>query len=426
MKKVKGFQFIVIMVCILAIVVFSGCGLNNTPDGSQKPTPTVTPEPTHDNDITPIPDDKDEVIRVSTPKELLEAIAPGAKIFVEPGYYNLSEYIEGVWEEEGIFWNAAHPYVQLYECHDGVEVIIQNADNLSIVGDVERVADTEIVVEPRYAAIFTFINCNQIDLSFLTMGHTETGECEGNVLDFYDCQNITMSAMDLYGCGVYGIGAYAGTGEMSVYSSTIRECEFGPFDIQGVIGKFAFENCSLVDSNGSGYFEKTDECELYFKECIMGQNESNGWYFREDIVTEDCIWSEITEYPDYEESFVEFDLENMEQISVTERFLHDTNWDGYSVVDMQSGNTTYLPTEDMEHAFMSLDAYGMGRMEYFGESVESSWKCEVDNSVRFETADGWYMYAEFYASYGDVENGIWMMLKKDNDIIWLYQCDSFG
>ena len=143
-------------------------------------------------------------------------------------------------------------------------------------------------------------------------------------------------------------------------------------------------------------------------------------------MTEDCIWSEITEYPDYEESFVEFDLENMEQISVTERFLHDTNWDGYSVVDMQSGNTTYLPTEDMEHAFMSLDAYGMGRMEYFGESVESSWKCEVDNSVTFETADGWYMYAEFYASYGDVENGIWMMLKKDNDIIWLYQCDSFG
>ena len=40
---------------------------------------------------------KTDFTHVSTTEELLEAIRPGAQILVEPGYYNLSEYIENVW-----------------------------------------------------------------------------------------------------------------------------------------------------------------------------------------------------------------------------------------------------------------------------------------------------------------------------------------
>jgi len=236
---------------------------------------------------------------INSTEEFIEAIAPDSYIFVNPGYYNLSDYIEKIWIQEGETWNQDHQYVQIRECFDGVELIIQNVHNLSICGDVESLPDTEIVVEPRYAEVLCFENCSQIDMSFLTMGHTDMGDCEGNVLSFYNCHDINLSAMDIYGCGVYGIGAYEGTGNMYVYSSILRDCCNGPFEIMDGNGRFEFWNCYFTGSLGGGLYVATEESNLAFYECIFGERESNIWYFRDDVHEENCIWSEITEYPDY-------------------------------------------------------------------------------------------------------------------------------
>ena len=101
---------------------------------------------------------KTEFTHVGTTEELLEAIRPGARIFVEPGYYNLSEYIENVWEQEGMKWNDSHPYVKLEECYDGVEIVVENVDDLKIKGYEKNPWNTELVADPRYAAIFILIN----------------------------------------------------------------------------------------------------------------------------------------------------------------------------------------------------------------------------------------------------------------------------
>ena len=230
---------------------------------------------------------------------LLDAIAPGVRIVVAPGYYNLSDYVEDTWAQEGESWNDAHTYVRLQEAYDGVEVVIQNADNLSIVGESDNAADTEIVTDPRYATVLLFHNCQNLYLSSMTIGHTELGDCMGDVLYFEHCPNTMISNMDLYGCGMYGISAFGYVGEFLICDTTIRDCSYGSIYFFQCEGDVIFQNCTLTGSLGGGYYEPGDPSTLSFYSCTFGTNETNCWYFYDNILTQDCVWSEITMYPDY-------------------------------------------------------------------------------------------------------------------------------
>ncbi len=240
-----------------------------------------------------------KTVSVSSVEELFNAVSPNTDIVIKKGYYNMSSFISEVWETQGESWNNSHDYVKLRECFDGAEVVITDVSNLYITGETDNFADTEIVVTPRYAAALNFENCRDISLSGITMGHTETGDCSGNVLNFSECQNINLKSMDLYGCGVYGIGANKGTGNIYVSNSTIRDCSNGPMNVADAEGAFEFTNCTLTDSDGFGYFEKTDNCTLRFTDCTFGYWETSCFMFLEGVTTENCTWSEDYIYPEY-------------------------------------------------------------------------------------------------------------------------------
>ncbi|MBQ6207857.1 MAG: hypothetical protein IJK52_12355, partial [Oscillospiraceae bacterium] len=142
---------------------------------------------------------------VSNMEELLEAIKPGAEIVLAPGYYNLTDCVNEFWlEDEAQAFNAHHDYVQIRDCYDGAEVVIQDAEGVSISGG-GATADTEIVIEPRYGTVLTFQYCDNMKLSNLTLGHTDTGECSGSVLTVSASKNAELRNLDLYGCGVIGL-----------------------------------------------------------------------------------------------------------------------------------------------------------------------------------------------------------------------------
>jgi len=334
----------------------------------------------------------------------------------------MSEYLEEVSMRKDYDWDAEHPYVTLEYCYDGVEVVIKNTDDLTIMGDAESLADTEIVVEPRYAAVLTFYNCCNLNLSFLTMGHTETGECSGNVLNFYGCKNITLSAMDLYGCGVYAIETAKGTGDLYVYGSTLRDCSEGSLFITEALGEFEFHDCSFTGSYSGGYYENSADCELYFYNCIFGEEETNTWCFWKDIHTIDCIWSEVTEYPDYEYEPV-FDIENMQEIDCNEYFLEDSWWIGYAIVNPESGEMTYLPYETEDETLINvqieLNEDGTGQVVYGDMIYEVTWGCE-DNIACLQTTEGFNMYMTRYELVEDEIHHFWMLLEMNNELIWLY------
>ena len=367
---------------------------------------------------------EDGVVRVASAGELLEAIAPGVKIELESGYYNLSEYLNKVWAAEGTNWNDTHPYVRLEECFDGIEVWVIGVDGLSLSGAGESAADTEVVVDPRYATVLSFENCSDIKVSDLTAGHTELGECSGNVLDFYGCGNVELENLDLYGCGMSGIGCYENTSNVYVSDSVIRDCSDGPLAIYGCAGEFEFRNCQLTGSEGYGWYDESLDSQLSFYNCTFGDNETSYFMFLESVWTEDCIWSDNYIYPDvgpgYEEEII-FNEEALEAIEVDRAFVEGSFWTGYLTVSPESGELAQLPYEDGDgnYVYVSIGLYedGTGWYDTGYEYGDISWDCEGTDRVWFrnEAGDTYYMvpYADQYR--------IWMLVDLQDTMVWAYR-----
>lgn len=430
MRRKHGLSaYIILLLVVLLLSALAGCGGSG---GNSSGTDTPTQSDTGNGETPPQEDSGDEVQHDPTPpegdtvtvgsvEELLEAIGPHTGILLKPGYYNMSEYIEYVWAKEGESWNERHPYVQLRDCYDGVEVVIRRVDGLSICGDNENL--TEIVVEPRYAQVLNFEECHNLTLSGLTMGHTETGACSGDVLDFYNCRNINLSAMDIYGCGVYGIACYDGTGEMYVYSSTIRDCADGALNILNGNGRFEFHNCGLTGSSGYDRYEPTPYSELAFYECVFGDNETSYYMFLEDIYTEDCVWSENYTYPEYGyDDWAVFDPDTMESVDVDEAFLSETFWYGYAMVNPESGETVMIPYEESDgtyiHVSLELNAGGASYFETANEYSDGTWSYDrKDSLICITLEDGRNYYASAWTMGG--ESYIWLLLELEECMVWL-------
>lgn len=368
-------------------------------------------------------------VYVESAEELLEAIEPGASIILGAGDYNLSEYMEKVWAQEGEAWNQAHPYAQLRETVDGVELVIQDVEDLVLTGGTENAEDTLVVTDPRYGTVMNFEFCRNLYLENLTMGHTERGDCEGNVLNFFNCETINLSGMDLYGCGVYGIGA-RDSYNLLVYDSVIGDCSYGPFDISECYGNLIFRNCTMVNSEGYPYYMDMGETLLAFYDCVFGENETQYIYFLEEAWKENCTFQDIEEYPEYgydveADPEMSFDPEIMDMIYIDEEAVGFTEWSGYQEVNPESGAAFYFPytdpyTDQMVDLSLSINEDGSGWLEYGEELWDFTWYCSDDCTVCFVLEDGWNLYGNIFVN-PNVENSTWwMMLQMGERILWLY------
>ena len=201
-------------------------------------------------------------------ESILQCIEDDGNVSIPAGYYNLSDFLNYVNVSD---WNSSHQHVLVEEVFDGYQITISDMDEVSISGDSNFRNEIEIVTDPRYADVFNFVNCTNISIANMTLGHTELGSCAGDVLEFSDCSKAYISNMDMYGCGVYGISAYS-CGDFEVYDCFIHDCEYGFADITDTKGKFVFEQCALYNSDGSiSLYEIEDE--ISFKDCAFGIKE---------------------------------------------------------------------------------------------------------------------------------------------------------
>ena len=181
-------------------------------------------------DGTPAEDGRTTEFHVSTVDEFLSAIGPDATIYIDAEYLDLST--------AGSYGGYGSQYYYWEPQSDGPSLVITGVSNLRIVGQGKE--KTEIVAIPRYADVLRFVSGENISLEGFTAGHTETGECAGDVLSFENVTNLTIRDCGLYGCGVWGIRANL-CYNMEVSGTEIYSCSSGAFVM------FQCENVTMTD-----------------------------------------------------------------------------------------------------------------------------------------------------------------------------------
>ena len=211
--------------------------------------------------------DGQEYIRVTNAKEFVRAIGSGNSILVAKNTtINLTPLLDNrawwennfnnfKWQPDVIRDAPTREEISSEEVFDGRQLTISKYKQMLIRGE----GNSKIVVEPRYAFVLNFVNCEQIEIRNLTIGHTEGGNCAGGVVGVNGGWRISVEYCDLYGCGTYGV-QLENTRDFSLYHSKIRDCTYGIMTLRNV--EFAkFETCdffhnienafTLVESRGS-------------------------------------------------------------------------------------------------------------------------------------------------------------------------------
>ena len=180
----------------------------------------------------------DNVVRVSTVDEFLNAIAPDRVIELKPGTYDLSTAAS--------YRNSStNPFIAWNEVYDdGAELEIRGVQNLTIRGAGKD--GTIIAAVPRYANVIKFSNCQDVTVEALTAGHTtEPGWCMGGVLRFEGCDRAAVNACGLYGCGILGVWAN-GCNDLTIKDCDIYECSYGAVDVDRC-RNVRVEGCDIHD-----------------------------------------------------------------------------------------------------------------------------------------------------------------------------------
>ena len=369
-------------------------------------------------------------LSVHSAEELIEAIQPNTLIHIildEP--MDLTAYLREVWESEGEAWNDAHSYVQIEDCYDGLELVIRDIDGLSLVGSFGKDRSGHIYVEPRYADVFRFENCSHVSLRGLTLGHTETGECFGNVLSFASCYSILLDNLDVYGCGYFGLAFLNGCRDAYMNRCLIRDCSAGPVYIENSSGSFSFMNCELTGSAGGGGYWGPDDLEVYFFRCRFGLKESEALLYHDDIRTEFCEWDpDASWYPDYEWNESEMDPTKAKVVPFDEDVLMNTYWIGWQYTDTNTEITRYLPFEDANgnttQFCLTFSEDGTGLLEgYSWKDISFTWDCDSDYTALLDL-DGLENQGSVslhFQQFDDDEGSVmWLMLYLDGIQIWFF------
>ena len=213
-------------------------------------------------------------VYVSTTEEFINAIDHGTAILMEPGVYNLTEYLEnnyvpGYWGDDSL-WQPTGALVDFRL--DGPELVVCNINDL-VIRSVDPDAPAEIVCEPRYADVLTFFNCDNLQLIDLVMGHTpEQGTCEGDVLMLKHCINATLQELDLYGCGAYALIA-EDCGNIYTFLGKMHDCSYGIACLTDV-GSAEFDNVAFCDCRQYTMFELFDSAAAFY-DCSFERLEGN-------------------------------------------------------------------------------------------------------------------------------------------------------
>ncbi|MBR6345232.1 MAG: right-handed parallel beta-helix repeat-containing protein, partial [Lachnospiraceae bacterium] len=293
---------------------------------------------TFDDSITDDPTDV-TYLDVDNLEDFLDSIYPYTYVTLASGTYVLSDYINSIDVDEV---NDTHDYVNIEEVFDGYEVLISDVPGLTISGGTDDPLDTEIQTDPRYADVLAFINCSDVSVYNMTLGHTDLGQCSGDVLSFNTCSNVELSNLDLYGCGVYGVYMES-VDWFNAYDCHIHDCEYGPICTYDQQSYCYFNNC-VFDNSNAGFTMQADIFMNVFDECTFGEYESQSILYNFQAQCNDCVFTEFKD-PEIDYYGEYFDINGFNEAYVGD-FDYVCEWFGF--MKNTDGEISYLPIVDNE------------------------------------------------------------------------------
>lgn len=236
-----------------------------------------------------------KVKTVTNEREFLDALESNTKVKIKDGItLNLTKVLKhekffqsmtnraycndvGYERERGV------ELIANQEVFDGRQLVLIKMHNLTIAGGKK----SQIVVEPRYANVLSFLDCSDIRLENLVIGHTEEGYCEGGVIFAENCENIDLVGCDLYGCGTYGLQAYRTSG-ISMQNSVIRDCSYGIMELFGC-SYCSFKECDFIRNREFTMFSVDEGCSnVSFTDCRFAQNKGVLFSFGKTVKMDGC------------------------------------------------------------------------------------------------------------------------------------------
>ncbi len=208
MKQILALLLALAMVCSLA-----ACG--SEPEAPAEQTAGTSGEDSGET--------SGETITVANVEELLAAIGSNREIELAAGEFLLSgtENYGKSGGSDSFLWND----LGLGE----YELQIQNVENLTIRG--AGADQTNLSTDSRWANVLSLVNCKNVTLEAMTLGHTEmTQPCEGGVIRMEGCQNTALKDLGLYGCGTLGLQTYS-CQTVAVANCSIYDCSIGGVQI---------------------------------------------------------------------------------------------------------------------------------------------------------------------------------------------------
>ena len=217
-------------------------------------------------------------VTVRDEREFLDALKDNTTILVPEGTrLNLSRVLDkasGFKGEGRAFEGYVEPHMQSGEptlvsesVFDGHQLTVVNLRNVTISGS----DDCHIVVDPAYAYVLNFVQCQNIRIENVTMGHTVEGYCTGGVVGMYRCSDMVIDACDLYGCGAYGLVADT-TQCVTMTRTIIRDCSYGIMQLFGCSGA-TFSECSFYRNREYSLVTVDAGCsDVLFEACRFFEN----------------------------------------------------------------------------------------------------------------------------------------------------------
>ena len=219
-----------------------------------------------------------KTVTVTDELGFLDALKDNTKIILPEGTrLNLSKVLgkASCFKGEGrAFEGYVEPHMQSGEStlvsesvFDGKQLTIVNLKNVTICGS----DDCHIVVDPAYAYVLNFVQCENINIENVTMGHTVEGYCTGGVVGMYRCSGMEIDSCDLYGCGAYGLVADMTQG-VTMTRTIIRDCSYGIMQLFGCSDAI-FSECSFYRNREYSLVTVDAGCRnILFEACRFFEN----------------------------------------------------------------------------------------------------------------------------------------------------------